>query len=222
LGKPKQGLMIDRYLTFLEGVLTPSRLRHSLGVEQVIGELAGIYGLDREKALAVGLLHDAAKDLEPERVEKLVAEGAIVIQHECDRDYAHYLHAPVGAWFVRQELGVDDPLILDTIARHTFYGEGVACDENLLWCLRFADILEPNRGWHKEPGLVAGMARLRERVYAGNQTEAAWLLTGWPVRWYAATGVPIHPNMKQAYKELSEQLKLVADPSPESNGFELR
>ena len=56
--------IVDRYRPFLEQVLTPMRLRHSLGVMQVMGELAGVYGLDRDTALAAGLLHDAAKDLD--------------------------------------------------------------------------------------------------------------------------------------------------------------
>ena len=40
-----------KYLPFLEEVLTQRRLDHSLGVMQVMGELAEVYDLDREKAM---------------------------------------------------------------------------------------------------------------------------------------------------------------------------
>ena len=52
--------IMERHLPRLEAALTPARLRHSLGVMQVMGELASVYGLDREQAMTAGLLHDAA------------------------------------------------------------------------------------------------------------------------------------------------------------------
>ena len=58
---------VARYLPFLELNLTPARLRHSIGVMHVMTELAEIYSLDLAQAQTAGLLHDAAKDLEPEQ-----------------------------------------------------------------------------------------------------------------------------------------------------------
>jgi hypothetical protein len=37
---------IDRYSSFLEGLLSPSRWQHSLGVMRVMAELAEIYAVD--------------------------------------------------------------------------------------------------------------------------------------------------------------------------------
>lgn len=37
---------MEQYLAFLEGRLAPSRFQHSLGVMQVMAELAPIYALD--------------------------------------------------------------------------------------------------------------------------------------------------------------------------------
>jgi putative nucleotidyltransferase with HDIG domain len=67
---------IDRYLSFLERVLTPKRFQHSIGVMQVMEELAKVYSLDRDKAVLAGLLHDAAKDLAPARQTALVEEAS--------------------------------------------------------------------------------------------------------------------------------------------------
>src|SRR5512133_2390738 len=102
--------ILDRYLPFLQTVLTPKRLKHSLGVMQVMGELAGIYGLNPQQALTAGLLHDAGKDLPPEQVKTIRRLAKIEIRWPCDDDYVLYLHGPVGAAFVRQELGRADPL----------------------------------------------------------------------------------------------------------------
>ena len=57
--------LLDRHRTYLEQNLTSSRLRHSLGVMQVMSDLAEIYMLDSQQAQLTGLLHDAAKDLNP-------------------------------------------------------------------------------------------------------------------------------------------------------------
>jgi HD superfamily phosphohydrolase YqeK len=68
---------MNSYFPQLEASLTPARLRHSLGVMQVMGELAPVYELNREQAMIAGLLHDAAKDFSPEQQE---ASGSAAIR----------------------------------------------------------------------------------------------------------------------------------------------
>ena len=69
-----------RYLPFLQRMLTPARLQHSIAVMLVMNELAGIYSLDRTQALTVGLLHDTAKDLEPGEQLALLEEAGIELR----------------------------------------------------------------------------------------------------------------------------------------------
>jgi predicted HD superfamily hydrolase involved in NAD metabolism len=201
-------LSFKRYLPFLERVLTPKRLEHSLGVMQVMGELAPVYAIDRDKALTTGLLHDAAKDLTPTRQTEIISQARIEIHHACDSNYLYYLHGPVGAYFVQRELGVSDPLILDAIATHTYYGNTDTFDSPICWCLRFADILEPARNWSRVRWLSNGVSRLREAVYAGHMAEGALLQTGWLIKWFGEENVPIHPNMERVYRELSATLNV--------------
>jgi len=92
--------IVAEYIPFLVNVLTLSRLRHSLGVMQVMGELAEICHLDRTQALLAGLLRDAAKDLSVERQLALAEEAQIEFHHDCER-HPVYLHAPV--WFIKYE-----------------------------------------------------------------------------------------------------------------------
>jgi HD superfamily phosphohydrolase YqeK len=175
---------------------------------QVMGELAEIYALDLEKALSVGLLHDAGKDLLPDQQEQILKEAAIEIRFDCDRDYLHYLHGPVGAYFVCKELGLTDPLVLDAISMHTYYGNGENFDAPLVWCLRFSDIIEPTRDWSKVQWLREGASRLRKTVYSGRLAEGAFLQTGWLIKWFEEAGKPVHPNMRRIYQELSIKLNM--------------
>jgi predicted HD superfamily hydrolase involved in NAD metabolism len=195
-----------RYLAFLQQSLTPYRLRHSVGVQQVMAELAAVYALDHDQAVTAGLLHDVAKDLGPAQRAELIARATIKIRHPSEHDYVHYLHGPVGAYLVHQALGVSDALVLEAIATHTYYGWSDAFHAPLCWCLRFADLLEPSRDWRQVRLLQQGLPRLREAAYAGRLDEAAFLQTGWLLSWYAETGKPVHPNMTRTFLELAERL----------------
>jgi predicted HD superfamily hydrolase involved in NAD metabolism len=189
---------VGHYLPFLERMLTPQRLQHSLGVMHVMGELAGIYSLDRTGAVTTGLLHDAAKDLEPERQLALAEEAGIELCHPCERNPL-YLHGPVGAYLISKELGITDPLILDAIATHTYYDNGADFNTPFFWCLRFADVLEPGRTWNWE-----GLHEFRNAAYAGLMERAALLHSGWLIGWLPEIGLPVHPNMIKCFQELSK------------------
>lgn len=195
-----------KYFGFIEQVLSSNRLKHSLGVMDVMGELAGIYGLDPEKARIIGLLHDAGKDLRPEQQEQLIEAGNTKIFFECDRNYNFYLHGPVGATLVQKRLGIDDELILDAIANHTFYGNSRYFNHPMCWCLRFSDILEPNRDFREVKWLHHGLYRLKELVYAGRLDEGAFLQTGWLLQWFQEDGFPIHPNIIKTHKYFANEV----------------
>ena len=204
-------MRIDHYLSFLTQVLTPKRLQHSIGVMQVMEELAEVYALDRDTAVLVGLLHDAAKDLAPAQQTALMRESGIELHHACESDWGLYLHGPAGAYLIRKQLGISDALILDAIAMHTYFGGGKNFDAPINWCLRFSDILEPNRDWRDVRLLRRGVRKLREIVYAGRLDEGALLQTGWLIEWFEEEGKPVHPNMERVYHELSAKLEVPPD-----------
>jgi len=197
-----------QYLPYLEKKLTPGRLKHSLGVMQVMGELADIYAISPEQALTTGLIHDIAKDLTPAQQAGIIPRANIEISHECERDYSYHLHGPVGAYLAETELGVSDPVILNAIRTHTYYGNAATNDPSLCWCLRFADILEPSRNWQNVRWLRKGVPRLREVVYGGHLLEGALLQTGWLIQWFREDGAPLHPNMSRIYQELVNALQV--------------
>lgn len=196
------------YTTFLEKVLTPARLTHSLGVMQVMGELAEIYHFDRDQALTAGLLHDAAKDLPLEKQQELITAGNIQVNEECENNYLLYMHGPVGALLVQQELGIRDELVLGAIDAHCYFGENPYFDHPLSWCLRFADLLEPNRNWTEAEIILNCVRHTREWVYAGEMKKAAFLQTGSLIKFYEVKNLPIHPGMRSIYESLGEELGL--------------
>ncbi len=200
---------IAPYLDFLTRVLTPGRLKHSLGVMQMMADFSEVYGLDREKAILAGLLHDAAKDLPPAQQAQIIAEAGIPVRSPWDHDYVLYMHGPVGACFVQRELGIDDPILLDAIWMHTFCGEGERFDLPLVWCLRFSDILEPSRSWNQFAHFIRdGEPRLRRLALGGQLAQAAFYHTGLLIRSYEEWGNIIHPNIRKIYQEYSARLGL--------------
>lgn len=215
--------LIARYLPFLELVLTPNRLKHSLGVMQVMEELAAVYSLDRNKAVTAALLHDAAKDLPAAQQWRLIEEAGLVSnasEEDGEMGYGLYFHGPVGAYFVQKELGITDTLILDAICMHSFCGEGANFHSPFVWCLQFADLLEPNRRlsdarWSLEVEWYAAVrARYQKAVNSGMIIEAAYLHTDWIIKMFEEKGFPIHPNMRRTHRELSLQLKQDGQPLP--------
>jgi predicted HD superfamily hydrolase involved in NAD metabolism len=195
----------NQYLPFLEKVLTPRRLNHSLGVMQVMEDLATVFGLDREKAQTIGILHDAGKDLSQSKIDKLLHDGNIQISHECEKDYVLYLHGPVGSFFIYQELGITDDLILEAIKSHTYYdGSSKYFDDPMSWCLRFSDILEPTRQWGQEKTMLDCVKQLRRLVYAGKMEEGAFIQISSLIKWFEEKGMPVHPNMRKIKQRLEE------------------
>jgi predicted HD superfamily hydrolase involved in NAD metabolism len=189
-------LDVDDYIAFAEHQLTPQRFTHSLGVTQVMGELASIYDLDKTKAIIAGILHDIAKEFTPDDLIKLAGENNIALHTEYDK-IPLFLHGPVGACYIVQTLGMRDSMILDAISRHSYFGEGAALSPSFCWCLRFADLLEPSRDWEELKN------QLQPFVYAGEMGEAAYLLMRWIIPFYESSLLPVHPNMLRVFGQLS-------------------
>jgi len=134
--------------------MSERRWRHTLGVVGAARELAERFGGDPDKAELAALLHDYAKDWPAERLERILRERGLAPDLlEYDKEL---WHAPVGAWAVREELGVADEEGLDAIRWHTSGREGMTLLDRIV-CL--ADYIEPGRNY---PGAedIRELARL--------------------------------------------------------------
>ena len=190
------------YIGFLKKHLSSIRLKHSLGVMQVMKELSPIYSLDPHQAMVSGLLHDAAKDLSLEHQLTLAEEAGLEFYDPCEK-HPIYLHAPVGAYLVQKYLNVTDTFVLNAIAAHSFSSGLNELNTPLSQCLRFADLLAPVTEW-------TGMKKFKSVVYSGNANEAHLLQCGWLMEFFQEKQIPVHPNVVREYQTLSKKLGVSA------------
>jgi predicted HD superfamily hydrolase involved in NAD metabolism len=163
---------------------------------QMMGEMAAIYSLDETAARTAGILHDIAKEFTPEELVRLVRENNIELRTGHDK-IPLFLHGPAGASYIAHTLGMKDSIILDAISRHSYFGDGVALSSSFCWCLRLADLLEPSRNWEDLK------TQLKPFVYSGELGEAAYFLMRWIIPFHESMSLPVHPNMRRVFHELS-------------------
>lgn len=185
----------DPYLAYLNQSLTPIRMKHSLGVMQVMDALAPVYGLDPVAAHIAGLVHDVGKELPLTRMVSIAQAMHFHLNAPWDRDPL-YLHGPCSAYVAQHELGIDDPLVLEAITRHTYVGNGRVQSSVFCWCLRFADMLEPGRDWHDLHD------RLQPLVFAGRMGEAAHALMDWLLPFLESMDIIPHPKQRVLQRKL--------------------
>jgi len=127
----------------MEKRLSPRRWRHSLGVAETADRLAAHWGVDPRKAYLAGILHDYAREIPRETLPGIAeAYGCQVLEPE--REHPVVLHATVGAILAERELGIDDPEVLQAIARHTLGAADMSILDKIIF---LADVIEPNRDY---------------------------------------------------------------------------
>lgn len=124
---------------WLKDNLSEERYSHSLGTAQCAKELANKFGLNGEKAYTAGLLHDAAKCFSNEKLLEIIHNNLDVEESEL-QNYKT-LHAPVSAYIVKKDFGVEDEEILSAIRWHTLGKMDMTDFEKIIF---LADKIEPN------------------------------------------------------------------------------
>ncbi|MFC3802071.1 bis(5'-nucleosyl)-tetraphosphatase (symmetrical) YqeK [Cohnella sp. GCM10012308] len=126
------------------------RYRHVAGVVDTAFVLAQRFGGDPDKAWLAALLHDYAKAWPTDRMERIIREHGLppeLLTYDKELWHAH-----VGAWAVRDELGIEDEEVLDAVRYHTSGRENMTLLDRIV-CL--ADYMEPSRAF-------PGVDRIRE------------------------------------------------------------
>ncbi len=128
---------------WLAGLLKPARFRHSVGVRQTALQMALRFGVDEDKALLAGLLHDCAKSLKDHDLLEM-AENQGWLLNSLEREEPGLLHAKAGAVMASRRYPQLDEEIIDAIALHTFGGEHMS---DLAKIIFLADMIEPGRNY---------------------------------------------------------------------------
>ncbi len=129
------------YAEKIRPLMSEERYLHSVYTAVTAAKLAERYGVDKEKAIVAGLIHDCAKET-PESVlrEKYGIETppGVLDMHRKVR------HAPLGALLAEKLFDIKDPEILNAVKYHTSGKEDMAPLEKLIF---IADYIEPTRGY---------------------------------------------------------------------------
>ena len=187
----KVSMDFDGMRELLKSRLKPGRFEHSLGVAETAAELAGRFGIDREKARIAGLLHDCAREF-PNSSMLEEAEKRGIPVGPVERAMPLLLHAYIGAHRVKELYGVEDEEISQSIWRHTVGGPAMTRLDKVIY---FADMIEPHRDYPEVKQLrkLARTAELDEMLLVG-LTES--------IRFVLDKNHLIHPDTVTARNEL--------------------
>ncbi|MDR9755474.1 MAG: bis(5'-nucleosyl)-tetraphosphatase (symmetrical) YqeK [Thermacetogeniaceae bacterium] len=142
--------------------LSKDRMEHVLAVRDCAAELAAIHGLEQRDAELAGLLHDYARDISADQLLSMArARGLVTCSVE--EKVPLLLHGPLGAQLIKEELGIDNPHLLEAVALHTL---GSPAMGRLAQVIYIADLIAPGRDF-------PSVERLRE--IARNDLDRALL-----------------------------------------------
>lgn len=173
--------------------LPERRYIHTLGVTDTAAMLAKRYGADERKAELAGIFHDYAKYRPKEEME------SIIRQENMPQDLLLYdselWHAPVGAYLVKKEVGIQDEEILDAIRYHTTGRPGMTTLEKVVF---LADYIEPNRSF---PGVD------EVRKAAENSLDEAIVLSLQnTIRFLLSKNQLIYPQTVETYNDIQRKM----------------
>ncbi|MDD4113175.1 MAG: bis(5'-nucleosyl)-tetraphosphatase (symmetrical) YqeK [Herbinix sp.] len=133
---------IEELRKSMKDILSDSRYRHSVGVEDVCCDLALIHGEDVLKASIAGILHDCAKYLTSEEQIAECERYRINISDIERKLPQMLLHAKLGVVYAKERYGIMDENILNAIEYHTTGRPAMSKLEKIVY---IADYIEPNR-----------------------------------------------------------------------------
>lgn len=102
----------------LKQQLSPKRFLHSVGVMEECIRLAHLFGADEETCRIAGILHDCAKELDPEQLVWMDAADLTPSGDCYDGACENTVHGKAGAYLAKERYGIEDPEILEAIRCH--------------------------------------------------------------------------------------------------------
>ena len=121
--------------------LSVKRFAHTLGVAATARNLALRHGLDADRAEMAGLLHDCAKCMPLQEMQRL-AKAHRLTEDESLMESGALLHAIAGEYRAGADYGMTDPIVLSAIRHHTTGAPGMTKLDMAVW---LADAIEPTR-----------------------------------------------------------------------------
>ena len=173
--------------------LSERRYDHTLRVADTAEDLARAHGIDPARARLAALLHDAAREMEPEEFLRLAGAWDLHVG-EPERQSPKLLHAPVAAQLARRELGIEDEEVMAAIRAHTVGEPGM---RPLALALYVADKIEPARDY-------PSVGRIRDLAREEDLGEAAAEALRRAIAHNEGRDRPIHPSSRALLEWLEE------------------
>lgn len=180
----------EKALSLVKEQITEHRYIHTLGVTETAIWLAEKYGADVKKAELAAILHDYAKFRPKDEM------AAIIKQQNMDPQlltfHSELWHAPVGAYLVQKEAGVEDEEVLSAIRCHTSGRIGMTLLEKIIYV---ADYIEPGRHF-------PGVEEVRE--LAEDDLDAALIQAlKNTIQFLMKRNQPVYPDTFYTYNDLT-------------------
>lgn len=139
----KTHTLLERAEAFARSRLSKERYEHTLRVTDTAEDLALAHDLDADMARLAALLHDAAREMDPEVFLNLANKWRLQVE-DPERQSPKLLHGPVAAELARREFGMDNEEVLQAVRAHTTGRPGMG---PLALVLYVADKIEPARDY---------------------------------------------------------------------------
>ena len=171
------------------------RFTHTLGVVEMSEKLAKIYNANIEKCKVAALLHDICKEMNMEYIKNICKNNFINELSEEDLENNEILHGFAGAYYVKNELGINDKEILNAIKYHTVGAKDMTLLEKIVY---IADAIEYGRNY---PSVV----EIREETFK-NLDKAILMEIEHKEEYLESIGKKSHPNTDELKKEILKEL----------------
>ena len=188
--------MIERkeeLVKILKERLKPTRFEHSLNVADAALALAKKYGADEEKAYIGGLLHDVCKNAPMEEQHEYMMKLGEPIS-EVELSNQKLWHAPAGAAYIRDVIGIVDEDLLSAVRYHTTAKANMTLMEKILY---IADYISKERTYD-------GIEIMREKAFR-DIDEAILEGTKFTILDLAKQNRVINQDTIDAYNEMSKK-----------------
>ncbi|QFT89929.1 putative nicotinate-nucleotide adenylyltransferase [Bacillus sp. THAF10] len=184
----------EKALQMVKEQLTPKRYDHTIGVLNTAVELAKRNKVDVKKAELAAIFHDYAKFRNKEEMRQIIIDQKMpqdLLQH-----HDELWHAPVGAYLVKMEAGIDDEEILEAIRCHTSGKINMSPLDKVLYV---ADYIEPSRDF---PGVEV----VRESAKNSLDIAVVQAMKN-TILFLLQRNQPIYPDTFHAYNDMTMKVK---------------
>jgi len=170
-------------------------------------KIAPKYGIDKEKAYIVGLVHDIGRELDIDEMKELAIKfgnRGIIKMEELEKklETPITLHSAASAEILAEKLDNIDNEILEAVYYHSFGGWNIS---NLAKLVFIADLCEPKRDY-KEARIIRKIL-LNKNDFNDNFLLASYYSYCYSIKYNLKSSFIIYKDTINGYNGVLEELK---------------